>query len=139
VQPVRDGDGNRLLLRKESGDSALVYDPESGEEYHVERSTISPIESPPLEATAEAAIRNDVRRLVLAIPNQRALGLLVTLADRGPLTVRTLLAETTVCESDISGLLASLTAAGVVEESDVAGERGYAITDSTRRAIGELR
>ena len=117
VQPVRDEDGNRLVLRKESAESALVYDPDSGEEYHVERSTLTAIEASPLEATAEAAIGDDVRQLLLATPNERALGLLVTLADRGPLSVRTLMAETTFCESDLSGLLASLNAAGVIEES----------------------
>jgi hypothetical protein len=139
VQPVRDDEGNRLVLRKESGDTALVYDPESGEERHVERSTLTPIEAPPLEATAEAAIGDDVRQLLLAIPNERALGLLVTLADRGPVSVRTMMTETTFCESDLSGLLASLTAAGLIEESDVAGERGYAITPPARRALETLR
>jgi hypothetical protein len=139
VQPVRDADGNRLLLRKESGDSALVYDPESGEERHVERSTLTPLEEPPLEATARAAIGDEVRQLLLAIPNERALGLLVTLADRGPQSVRTMMTETTFCESDLSGLLASLAAAGVIEESDVAGERGYAITPTARRSLEALR
>jgi hypothetical protein len=139
VQPVRDGDGNRLLLRKESGDSALVYDPESGEERHVERSTLTPIEAPPLESAARAAIEDDLRQLLLAIPNERALGLLLTLADGGPLSVRNLMAETTVCESDLGGLLASLTAAGLIEEADVTGERGYALTDLADRAIEKIR
>jgi hypothetical protein len=139
VQPVRDEDGNRLLLRKDSGDSALVYDPASGTERHVERSTLTPIESPPLSATAATAIPDDVRQLLLATPNERALGLLVTLADRGPLSVRTLLTDTTVCESDLNGLLASLTAAGVIEESTVGGERGYALADQPRRALEQIR
>jgi hypothetical protein len=139
VQPVRDDDGNRLLLRKESGDTALVYDPESGDERHVERSTLTAIEASPLEATAQAAIDDDLRQLLLAIPNERALGLVVTLADRGPLSVRSLLAETTFCESDLSGLLASLAAAGVIEDTDVTGERGYAVTESARGALAELR
>jgi hypothetical protein len=139
VQPVRDEDGNRLVLQKESGDTALVYDPESGEERHVERSTLTATDAPPLEATAQAAIDDDLRQLLLAIPNERALGLLVTLADRGPVSVRTMMTETTFCESDLSGLLASLTAAGLIEESDVAGERGYAITPPARRALETLR
>jgi hypothetical protein len=139
VQPVRDEDGNRLVLRKESGDTALVYDPDTGDERHVERSTLTPIEVSPLEAAAEAALDDEVRDLVLAIPNERALGLLVTLADRGPLSVRTLLAETTFCESDLSGLLASLTAAGLLSEQTDAHQRHYTVTERGRRALDHLR
>lgn len=51
-----------------------------------------------------------------------------------PVRVRTLLAKTTFCESDLHGLLGELTAAGVLEERRIAGERCYSLTTEAKNA-----
>jgi DNA-binding IclR family transcriptional regulator len=76
---------------------------------------------------------------VTAAHSERALGLLVELADRGPVGIRDLLDAYDLCESDLHGLLAEFRAAGLVEERDVAGERGYDATETTREAVAALR
>jgi len=43
--------------------------------------------------------------------------------------VRSLLDAYDFCESDLHGRFAVLSAAGLLEETDVAGERGYRITE----------
>lgn len=42
------------------------------------------------------------------------------------------------CESDLHGRLTVLTSAGLLAETEVAGERGYRITDECRRALEEI-
>jgi DNA-binding PadR family transcriptional regulator len=43
------------------------------------------------------------------------------------------------CESDLHGLLAELQAAGLITESQVAGERGYEVTEKGSVALGVVR
>ena len=71
------------------------------------------------------------------VPDERALGLLVELDARGPLSVRALL-DYDLCESDLHGLVAELRAAGLVEEADVAGERGYDLTATAAEALAAV-
>jgi hypothetical protein len=44
-----------------------------------------------------------------------------------------------LCESDLYGLLTEFRAGGLVREADVAGERGYDATETTREAVAVLR
>lgn len=77
--------------------------------------------------------------LVTAVHDERALALLVELDEAGPTSVRTLLSTYEFCESDLHGLLGELTAAGLVEETRVAGERGYETTGTASEALETLR
>jgi hypothetical protein len=138
MRTVRDADGDRYLLLKESDESSLVRDPESGAERYVANDDLDFVDESPL-ATAAAGIDSAVRRLVTATYDDQSLGLLVELVDGGPLATVELLDSYDLCESDLHGLLAEFRAAGLVAEAETAGQRGYDATDLAREAVAELR
>ncbi|WP_435063077.1 DUF7346 family protein [Halobaculum sp. EA56] len=138
MQPVRDADGRRYLLVKRSAESSLVRDPATGEERHLPNGELEPEGESPLAAAA-GALPEGTRNAVLACRDERALGLLVEFADRGALSVRTLLDAYDLCESDLHGLLAEFRAAGLLAETTVAGERGYEPTEAALSAVERLR
>lgn len=139
MKTVRDDDGTHYLLLKRSGEASLVRDPETGNECYVGNDRLEDAEDiSPLETSARA-IPEPIRAIVRAVQDDRSLGLLVELADRGPLRVRTLISGTAYCESDLSGLLATLTAAGVITEVEVDGERGYELSEECAPALAQLR
>lgn len=138
MQTVEDASGTRYLLLKRSGDSSLVRDPGTGEERYVENGELSAVDRSALETAAEE-VDAPVRRLLRGVHDDRTLGLLVVLDSRGPLAVRELLGIDALCESDAQGTLAELRAAGLIEEREVAGERGYGATESTKAALSSLR
>ncbi|SNZ13474.1 hypothetical protein SAMN06269185_2210 [Natronoarchaeum philippinense] len=139
MRTVRDETGKRYVLLKESGDSSLVRDPETGQERYIENDTLDPVDGEtPLE-TAASGIPESVRRVVSGVHDEAGLGLLADLADRGPVAVRDMLGAYDQCESDLHGRLAELRAAGLIEEATVAGERGYDATETTREALNALR
>jgi hypothetical protein len=138
VQPVEDADGRRYLLVKRSGESSLVRDPTTGSEEYRPNDELTAVEASGLELAAEA-VPESIRRVLRATHNDRALGLLLTLEDRGPTGARTLLDRTDLCESDLHGLLGEFRAAGLVAETDVAGERGYETTALASEGLDRLR
>lgn len=134
MRTVEDEAGRRYLLLKRSGEASLVRDVENGEERYVPNDELTALDGvDPLEAAA-AAVPGPVRRLLSAVHDDRGLGLVVELV-REPRSARALLSATDLCESDLVGVLSELRAAGLVEEADVGGERGYAATEEARRAI----
>jgi len=138
MRTVRDADGCRYVLLKESGESSLVRDPESGEIRHVPNADLRPVEGESPLATAARGVPGAVRRVLTAVPDERALGLLLEIEARGPVAVRDLQRSYDLCESDLHGLLAEFRAAGLVAETEVAGERGYDATETTREALEAL-
>ena len=138
MQSVRDEDGTRYILLKRSAESSRVRDPETGEERYVPNDRLTSGDESPL-AVAASGVPEEVRRAVLACRDDRALGLLVEFVDRGPLAVRTLLDGYDLCESDLHGLVAEFRAAGLLDETTVAGERGYQPTDAARDAVDLFR
>jgi hypothetical protein len=139
MRTVRDETGQHYLLLKRSEDSSLVRDPTTGQRRYVATDRLEAVDGePPLE-TAARAVPAAVRTLFTAVHDERALGLLCELHDREALGVRTLLGETDLCESDLHGMLAELQAGGLVEETTVAGERGYTTTDTAAAAVATLR
>ncbi|ELZ13720.1 hypothetical protein C479_02706 [Halovivax asiaticus JCM 14624] len=139
MRPVRADDGTHYLLVKRSDEASLVRDPVTGNECYVRNDRLEAADETSALETAARAVPAPVRRLVRAVHDDRSLGLVVTLADRGPLTVRTLVDETTYCESDLAGVLASLTAADVITDTDVAGEPAYDVPTETADALSTLR
>jgi len=136
---VEDGDGNRYLLLKESDESSLVRDPETGETQYLPTAALEPVAGQSPLATAARELPAGVRTLLVAVPDERALGLLLELDADGPLPVRTLLSTYDLCESDLHGLLAELRVAGLLAETTVAGERGYETTDDASETLATLR
>jgi hypothetical protein len=135
MRVVEDAAGRRLLLVKRSAGSSLVRDPETGEERFVPTEELTVRDGVDPLVTAAAAVEPSVRDRLGVGHDERSLGLLVTLA-RAPRSARALLEATTLCESDLLGLVTELRAAGLVEETSVDGERGYDVTAAARRVLG---
>lgn len=131
-------EGDRYLLVKQSGESCLVRDPETGEERYLPNDELAATGDSPLTVAARA-VPEAARRILTAAHSERTLGVLVELEERGPLSVRDILGSYDLCESDVHGTFAELRAAGLVEEADVAGERGYATTELASEGLAALR
>ena len=138
MRTVETPDGERHLLLSTTDGSARLRDPATGEEWTVDADSVEPT-SDGAPSVAAGGIPEPVRAVVTAAHNERTLGVLVLLVDDGPTAVVDLLAHSGLCESDFNGLFAELRAAGLVEESRVAGERGYAATETAEEAIALLR
>ncbi|WP_138006921.1 DUF7346 family protein [Halalkalirubrum salinum] len=139
MRTVRDADGKTYLLRKESSESALLYDPKSGTELYRPRSELELVSDESALTTAALAIPAPVRRILSATHNDRSIGLLVTVVDRGPIAAVDLVAVSDLCESDLLGLLSEFRAAGLVDETHVAGTRGYEATPLAVDGVNTLR
>ncbi|MFB6234102.1 MAG: hypothetical protein ABEH81_10135 [Halopenitus sp.] len=139
MRTVRDEDGTRLLLVKQSDESSRVRDPETGAERYVENERLTDLQEESPLSTAALGVPKSVRDVVSAAHDEQSLGLLVELVDDGPLPVVELLDAYELCESDLHGLLAEFRAAGLIDEADVAGRRGYEATETTKQAVEILR
>lgn len=73
------------------------------------------------------------------IRDDRALSLLDEIDTQGPVSVRALLSMQDFCESDLHGICAEFRAAGLLEEHEVSGERGYHTTERAHEALERLR
>ncbi|WP_281196142.1 hypothetical protein [Halorubrum sp. F4] len=139
MQTVRDADGDTYLLVKRSGDSSRILDPETGEERYVANDALEVVAGESPLATAARGVPEPVRRTIRAVHDDRTLGLLVEIVDRGPLSILELGDAYDMCESDLHGRLAEFRVAGLIEEADVAGRRGYAATTTAEEAVRLLR
>ena len=139
MRTVRDDEGRRYHLLQESTDSSLVRDVDTGETRYLENDRLE-LESgeSPLE-TAAHSVPEPARRVLTAVRDERSLGLLVELVDRGPLPVRTLLTAYDYCESDLHALLVEFQYAGLVEERSVGDERGYGATTVAQEGVSTIR
>ncbi|MFB6135861.1 MAG: hypothetical protein ABEJ04_03800 [Halobacteriaceae archaeon] len=138
MRTVRDDEGTEYLLLERSGESSLVRDPATGRRRSLPTDDLEPTDASPLEVAAEG-VPGGVRRVLRVAHDDAALGLLLELDARGPTPVRDLLAAYDLCESDLHGLLAEFRVGGVVDETTVAGERAYRVTDEASDALARLR
>lgn len=134
MRTVQTPDGTTYLLLKESSDSSLVRNPRTGVDEFLPNDDLEPVEEAPL-VTAASAIPEAVRTLITATHSEHTLGLLVDLHQHGPRAVRGMLETHDLCESDLLGAITEFRAAGLVEETTVAGERGYRLTDDGTTAV----
>ncbi|PGF14988.1 hypothetical protein CP556_01815 [Natrinema sp. CBA1119] len=139
MKTVEDDTGKRYLLRKRSDTASLVRDPETGNECYIQNDRLEAVGDESALETAARSVSNPVLTLLTNVHDEETLGLLVELSERGPLGVRTLLDAYDFCESDLHGRFAVLSAAGLLEETDVAGERGYRITETCETALDAIR
>ncbi|MCU4925023.1 hypothetical protein OB905_03355 [Halobacteria archaeon AArc-dxtr1] len=138
MRTVRDDDGTRYVLLSRSSSASRVRDPETGDECYVQNDRLEDVDDSPLE-TAARAVDGPVRKLLTNVHDERTLGLLLELAERGPTGVRTLLSTTDYCESDLHGTLTVLVAADLLAETTVSGERGYQVSEPAREALAVVR
>jgi len=139
MRTVEDADGDRYLLVKRSSESSLVRDPDTGEEVHLPNDALETVEDGAPLTTVANVVPESRRRVLTAVHDDRALGLLLELDERGPTDVRALLDRYELCESDLHGLLAEFRAAGLVVETEVPGGRGYETTAAASEALATLR
>ncbi|MDZ5810257.1 hypothetical protein U4E84_02655 [Halorubrum sp. AD140] len=139
MQTVRDADGDTYLLVKRSAESSRVRDPTTGAERYVANDRLRVVDGESPLATAASGVPASVRRTMRAVHDDRSLGLLAVVVDEGPLSVLELLETADMCESDLHGTVTELRAAGLIDEVDVGGRRGYAATAPASEAIGLLR
>ncbi|SDK26470.1 DUF7346 family protein [Natronorubrum texcoconense] len=139
MKTVQDDTGKRYLLLKRSEHASLVRDPQNGNECYVQNDRLEDLESESALETATGCVSDPVKTLLTNVHDEATLGLLVELEERGPLGVRTLLNAYDFCESDLHGRLTVLTAAGLIEEAEVGGERGYRVTETCGRALEVIR
>ncbi|MHC3438757.1 DUF7346 family protein [Natrialbaceae archaeon A-gly3] len=135
MRTVRDEEGTRYLLLKRSSSASLVRNPVTGETRYLENERLTAEDDVSDLETIAAAVDDPVRRLLVSVHDEETLGLLIDLSERGPTAARTLLDRYDFCESDLHGRLAECVAAGLLEEADVYGERGYRVTDGCRRGL----
>lgn len=135
---AEDETGRRYLVLKQSHEASRVRDVGTGEERYVENDHLSPVAG---ESVLDAAIRvvpDSTRRVIVGVPDERALGLLVDLGSSGPIAVESMLERYDLCESDLNGLLAELRLADLIEAVDVDGRPGYALTGTGSEGLSQL-
>lgn len=137
-RPVEDDSGTQYLLLKQSSESSLVRNVETGEREHIPNDELTGLDDTSTLDAILTPVPEDVQTLLSAVHDDRALAVLLELDTEGPMGVRQLLSAYDFCESDLHGLLAELQAAQLIEETTVAGERGYAATDSAATALDVL-
>jgi hypothetical protein len=137
--PVEDDSGTRYLLLKQSSESSLVRNLDTGEREHIPNDRLDGLDDTSTLDAILTPIPEAVRHLLSAVHDDRSLALLLELDSAGPMAVRQLLSAYDFCESDLHGLLAELQAAGLIEETTVAGERGYDATEQAATALARLR
>lgn len=139
MRTVEDAAGHRYLLLKRSREASLVRDAETGEHRHVPTDELTTVGgTSPLE-TAAASLPTAAGRLVTAVRDDRALGLLVALEAADGLAARSLLDAEDYCESDLHGLVGELRAAGLVRSATVDGEEGYRLTEDAAAVVQALQ
>ena len=139
MQTVRGADGETYLLVKRSAESSRVRDPATGEERYVDNEELSVVAGESPLATAASGVPAAVRRVLRAVHDDRSLGLLAIVVDDGPIAVLDLLDTADMCESDLHGTVAELRAAGLIDETEVAGRRGYEATAVAVEGLALLR
>ncbi|PCR89844.1 DUF7346 family protein [Natrinema ejinorense] len=139
MKTVEDDTGRRYLLLRRSDNASLVRDPETGNECYVQNDRLEAVDGESALETAAGTVSDPVLTLLTNVHDEETLGLLIELSERGPLGVRTLLDAYQFCESDLHGRLTVLSAAGLLEEADIAGERGYGVTEDCERALETIR
>ena len=138
MDTVRTADGTRYLLLKRSSDASLVRDPTTGDERYIENERLERIsDNAPLETVART-VPDAVRRVLSAVSNDRALGLLLVIDRRGPIAISDILELSDLCESDVNGLLSEFRAAGLVEPKSIIGVPGYATTELASEGLAVL-
>ena len=143
--------GDRRLLLKVSGDACLVRDPATGEQRYLPADRLERVDASPLDLSLDDD--GDVPEALRGLAGDgQAVGLLLELVSRAEegdgdgvqrdaaTPVRVLLDATTLCESDLHGVLAEVEAAGLVERVERSvGGRAYRPTDRGCEAVAAAR
>lgn len=127
-------DGQWVVVLRAERDHYRIREVISGEVRKVSPSTLDAVNEATLHDIGQAA-PDPAQSIASTIQTARGWGLILVVGAASPVSVRALLDATDECESDINGLLAELEAGGLLERTEVAGERGYELSASGTRAV----
>lgn len=122
-------DGEWVAILAVESDRCRIRQLGSGDSRWVPKSTLSSSDTASLQEIGRA-VPDSVRGSVSPIRTARGWGLALVVGAASPVTVRAMLATTTECESDLNGVLAELEAGGILERTEVAGERAYELSET---------
>ena len=131
---VRGPDGLASCVGRDES-RVRLRDPATGREWEVAAEACQSVDLEPLAFVARVL---DGGRGGVGT-DERTIGLLAELVDRGPTPARTVVRPYDACESDLQGMLAETRAAGLVAETRVAGLPGYEATDDGRALVERRR
>ncbi|MFB6152944.1 MAG: hypothetical protein ABEJ27_01700 [Halodesulfurarchaeum sp.] len=117
------------VLETDGSRARVVVLPSGTDSWHPRSALSEPLDRP-LERIGTALGSSGALEGVDAI-TPRGVGLVGLLSAVGPLSVRSLMGVTGCCESELLGLITELQAGGVIEETSVAGRRGYRLSERT--------
>jgi hypothetical protein len=130
-------DGQWVVVLRAGRDHCRIRELISGEVRKVSPSTLDAENEARLHDIGQAA-PGPVQPTDSAVQTVRGWGLVLVVGAASPVSVRSLLAATDECESDINGLLAELEAGGLLERTEVTGERGYELSPRGTRRVEAL-
>lgn len=139
MRTVRHTNEKEYVLLKRSEGASLVRDVITGETLTLQNEELTIVEGASPLATLAQAVPESIRRVLVGVHSETALGLLVYLDDVGPTSIRQLIGTVDACESDLNGLFGELSAAGLLEETSVYGEPGYKVSDLGSEALAILQ
>jgi hypothetical protein len=131
-------DGRWGVVLESDGAECRIRELRSGNSRWVPHSSLSSTHTASLHQVGQE-VPDPVRASVAAIRTPRGWGLTLVVGAASPVAVRELLEATTECESDLNGLLAELEAGGILERSELGGERAYELSDPGASAVESVR
>lgn len=138
VRLAKGPEGAWVVVLEIESEQCRIGDLLSGESRWIRQEAVAIVDGVPLRAIG-AAVPDAARQMEAAIRSDRELGLVLVVGTVGQVSVRALLDATSACESDLNGLLAELEAGDVLERTDVAGGRGYGLTEQAMKSLETLR
>lgn len=134
VRLATGSDAEWVVILEIKSDRCRIREVGSGESRWVARSTLFSLDTPSLHEIGQVG-SDSVGASASAIRTARGWGLVLVVGAASPVTVRALLDTTSECESDLNGLLAELEAGGVLDRTEIAGERAYELSETGASAV----
>lgn len=131
---ARGSESEWVVVLKTEGTQCRIRDLVSGDTRRVAESTLSSAQTASLQEIGHL-VPDSARPPVSAIRTAPGWGVVLVVGAASPVAVRELLDATTACESDLNGLLAELEAGGVLDRTEIAGERAYELSDAGASAV----
>ena len=135
---VEDDIGRRYLVVKRSSSASLLQSLETGERAYHSNDSFESIEEERFDGDIPEELRTLLADNAIHFNDYRLLKVVTLLQDGNPVMIRTILAQTTLCESDLFAILRELEIAGLVEEVTIGDERARQLTPTAKAALDQL-
>ena len=135
MELVTDDGGHTYVVIERSEESRLLVDPHTGRRATIRSDVVGLTDD---ELRSADAVHEEVRSALGCEPDERAIGLLVVIGACEGVPIRALLEWIPYCESERFAVGHELVAAGLLERTDVGGERGYTLTEQAARVLDDV-